>query len=140
MYLGKDVENRSREDGRLPAVCHHRGPLLIHVSASCSAREYEEAVEWMRAARLISAVKKLPPFSEMHLGHIVCALHVHAHVDAMGTIWETPHASAGKRSWSRWRAPLSPGLLLSEMRPLAKPVPYKGQLGIYEVPDTLVSA
>lgn len=34
MHAGKRIENRSRKDGRMPSMCRHRGPLLLHAAKS----------------------------------------------------------------------------------------------------------
>lgn len=134
----KDVENRDRSDGKLPDVCRHRGPLLIHVSASCTSVEYGAAVRWMKQRLLIPALAVIPPLSEMRLGHIIGVVDAYAHCDRLGQVWAFPDRLGTGRVTSRWHIPLSYGLLLREQRLLATPVPFKGQLGIYDVPDDLV--
>ena len=34
LHCGKRIENRSRKDGRMPYMCKHRGPLLLHAAKS----------------------------------------------------------------------------------------------------------
>lgn len=49
LHLGKRIENRRRKDGRMPSMCRHRGPLLLHAAKSWDGN----AVEWMYARDLI---------------------------------------------------------------------------------------
>lgn len=49
LHLGKPLDNRSRKDGRMPSMCRHRGPLLLHAAKSWDGN----AVEWMYARDLI---------------------------------------------------------------------------------------
>lgn len=43
LHAGKRIDNRRRKDGRMPAVCKHRGPLLIHASAGNGPRVWHES-------------------------------------------------------------------------------------------------
>lgn len=46
---GKRIENRSRKDGRMPTICRHRGPLLLHAAKSWDV----SALGWMLERGLI---------------------------------------------------------------------------------------
>ena len=46
LNAGKRIENRSRVDGVMPAMCSHRGPLLLCASKGVGRRdEFDEACE-----------------------------------------------------------------------------------------------
>lgn len=47
LHLGKRIENRSRKDERMPDVCKHRGPLLLH-----SAKSWADIADDLHAAEL----------------------------------------------------------------------------------------
>lgn len=49
LHSGKRLENRKRKDGRMPHICRHRGPLLLHAAQSWD----DSAIPWMREHELL---------------------------------------------------------------------------------------
>ncbi|MGB1016082.1 MAG: hypothetical protein ACPG4T_18250, partial [Nannocystaceae bacterium] len=47
VHAGKCIENRSRKDGRLPDICSHRGPLLLHAAKGMPQKSYIRAAKFM---------------------------------------------------------------------------------------------
>lgn len=129
--LGKGVENRSRYDGKMPSICAHRGPLLLHASAGCTRAEYTEAVVWMHRKGLITDMGQVPPLAELDRGCIV------GMVDAVGHILPSgePCGRIGYPVDKRWHVPGSYGLIFSKagVQPLPMAVPWKGALGLFDV-------
>jgi len=109
----KDVENRSW--ARMP---RYVGPLLIHASKGCTRAEYEEAVSY---AHGVDPSINVPSLDSLDRGGIVGRVFMEGCVD---------------RSLSPWFfGPI--GLALSRPQRLDF-IPYKGQLGFFEVPDSLI--
>jgi hypothetical protein len=122
LHAGKRVENRDWRG------CSYRGPLLIHAAKGCTFNEYMDAAYWMASKRLASPhwlsqkhIPTIPPMSEMGRGGILgyCRL-----VDVV---------TASRDPWFCGLL----GLVLADVRPLPY-VPFKGALGLFEVPDELV--
>lgn len=78
IYLGKDVENRSRMLG-------HRGPLLVHASAGATEAEYDDARDFMAAQGL--PAERVPAFADLQRGGIVGVVNVTGCVDAAESPW-----------------------------------------------------
>lgn len=120
LHAGKRIENRDWKG------CSYRGPLLIHAAKGCTRAEYFAAKRWMFDRDLITvrAVTNgpgFPPLDEMGRGGIVGVCDI---VDVV------------RESVDPWFAgPI--GLVLANVRPLPI-VPFKGALGLFEVPDNLV--
>ncbi len=47
LSAGKRIENRSRSDGRMPDICRHRGPLLLHAAKGMRVADYIAACAFM---------------------------------------------------------------------------------------------
>ena len=129
LHLGKRVENR---DWRGPPS--YRGPLLIHAAAGCTREEYELAAHWMRSKGLASWPRwsdkgppRLPPLAELDRGGFVARArlsYVINPIDARPSDVSNP-----------WYAGAL-GLVLDDIEPL-RFHPYKGALGLFDVPDNL---
>jgi hypothetical protein len=91
----------------------HRGPLLIHASLTVDSAALEDP-------RILA----LPPH-ELILGHLLGVVTV---LDCV------------RESRSRWAEPGAWKLLLANPRPLLRPVPYRGQLALFEVNHALLRA
>lgn len=127
----KPVENRSRVDGREPAIVRHRGPLLIHASTWYDAEEI---------ANTVSDVRHLLPAD---FGPVTLRMFEEARgqivgiVNAVGTVGPsscTPTSGAappGARIID-WHIPGSFGLVVAD----AAEVPHvamPGRLGLFDV-------
>jgi hypothetical protein len=142
VHGGKDVENRVRPLGP------YRGPVAIHVSKTPDRDSYadpnvEAAYQlWMsmwgpdpdgmRALDDWSWVDGLTAFGQV-IG-IVDLVDVHAdcteHVDGYG---HTP-------TCSKWAMPDHYHLVLANPRPLPRPIPATGRLGLWRPDDALLAA
>lgn len=97
---------------------HYRGPLLIHAGRSRS---------WMCATL---NDRTAVPFDQLVFGAIIGVCDLYA----------CPHQSELPRLHpSLVRDPFSYCWLTRNPRPFAEPIPYTGRLGLYEVPDDIVS-
>lgn len=90
---------------------HHRGPLLIHAGMA-----------WDVDAVIDERETALRGTDAMPIGCIVGV------VDVVGCVTESDSP------WFYGRF----GWVLANPRPLERPVPYKGMLGLFEVPDILL--
>lgn len=103
----KDIENRSW-------ATSYRGPLLIHASAKIRPRDQQEFEDLISERGL----RGLRPLQTLPLGCIVGVCEL---VDIV------------TRSASPWFAGGQYGWVLKHARKIAH-IPYKGQLGLYNVP------
>lgn len=153
LHAGKPIENRSRKDGKMPAICRHRGPLLIHASAGCSCvYHYDAAVELHRAgladattvARARGFVigpptpgaRPVPMLWNLPRGGIVGRAVAVGHVDPSGDyhIERLRSPKPIPDPDMRWHIPGHWGLILTDREPLPF-VPWKGALGLFNVDD-----
>lgn len=120
VHAGKRFENRDWKR------CSYRGPLLIHAAKGCTRDEYSEAADFIAQRRcaatyLRQGVPPLPPLNVLHRGGIVGVCRV---------------VNATTFSPDPWFfGPL--GIHLADVRPLPF-VPFKGSLGLFDVPDLLL--
>lgn len=114
LHAGKDVENRMWSS-------KVRGTILVHASGSMTRKEYALFGEFF-ASELCRSISEIPNPLDLPLGKIVGTVEV---VDCV------------TRSPSAWF--FGPyGFVLANPRPFAKPIPFKGALGFFDVPDDLV--
>ncbi|MBD8671563.1 ASCH domain-containing protein [Pseudomonas lurida] len=106
---GKDVENRSRNTKL-------RGRFLIHASQGMTRAEYN-AASWIAGPLGIT----LPPFEELDRGGIVGSVELVDCVDSSTSPWYM-----GEKAY-----------ILRDPRPIPF-LPYKGQLGFFEIPTHLL--
>ena len=130
MHAGKDVENRTRN-----IAGTYRGPLIIH-----AAKGYdEEDFPGFLNALLHLGVAR-PRGEDLHLGSalgIVDLVDVH---DAL-TCQDAIPVNALESEWvtcSPWGEFDVQHLVMANPRPFADPIPYRGQLGLWEFPDDLL--
>ena len=109
VYGGKDIENRSRRT-------NFRGRFLVHASQGMTRQEYNMAT-WIAGPLGVT----ITPFEELLRGGIIGSVEL---VDCL------------EDSSSPWYMG-EKGYLLRDPRPLPF-VPHKGQLGFFDVPDSLV--
>jgi len=114
LLAGKDVENRSWPT-------YTRGPILIHAAQGMTKKEYEEAMDFAcqiaphRITRLLFKGLLLP--SNLQRGGIIGSVNL---VDCL------------RRSESPWfQGPNGFALRDPKLLPF---IPFKGQLGFFEVP------
>lgn len=155
LFLGKNIDNRRRKDGRMPNECHHRGPLLIHASARPTSRYVREAFDWIVANTDTPRQHLYAGPSRYPCGGIVGRCNVIAHVDPLGNIYDKPGGNGKfERAWPaddprrtrhgikrlasgllRWQMPDSYALVLAEIEPVhaCEIVPWNGAQGIFNV-------
>lgn len=108
----KNVENRTWSTD-------YRGPLLIHAAKTFGRAEREDA-----------EIMNLDPTFDYPLGYLI---------GLVGLAGCRMHNSDIDDVLSPWHNPGCYGLYLAgPPRPLAEPIPYKGQLGLFEVPDSII--
>jgi hypothetical protein len=90
----------------------HRGPLLIHASLKVQNAALTDR-------RILSL-----PINDLVFGHLIGVVTVLDCVRHSGSRWADPHAE--------WK------LILSNPRPLLRPVPYRGQLSLFDVDHELL--
>lgn len=141
VLLGKPLENRERSDGKMPDLCRHRGPLLLHASKGVGTRDdFDSAVESIRGIVGESAREKIHEFAQLHVpirgkhhgegiwipkptmkrGGIVAVCEVVAHVTPDGLVWTAPSGGGTIRHLTneeaRWHNTGSFGLVLRNVR------------------------
>lgn len=112
----KDIENRVWST-------RYVGPLLIHASAGMTKSEYEEVEEMLWMSPGIRDRKiELPALKAIDRGGIVGIAHCNGSVTSSASPWFFgPH-----------------GFALSNARATPAMIPFKGQLGFFDVPLNLV--
>lgn len=113
MHAGKRIENRTREWA-------YRGEIAIHASKCPPSDEIISAVEWMLANGLIRA-SDWPGYRNIPHGAIV----------GVATLVDAVRSHSSK--W--FCGPV--GLVLTDVRPLRRPVPAKGALTLWTVPPEI---
>ena len=146
LHAGKRIENRERKDGRMPSMCSHRGPLLIHAAAGLTRAEFFAASSFMCDAGLAdrpgsgkpTAIPLSWKSSVLDRGGIVGVCNVVGHIEPTGMVTVGGFDMTEPLVLdTRWHIDGSYGLVLADVRPLPF-VPFKGALGFFEVPDSLV--
>lgn len=131
MQAGKNVENRSRN-----IVGSYRGPLVIHAAQRLDPDALNECAA--RSGHSVSSLIGTLLYNPM--GEQGAALGIVDLIDShesweCASLEECPdHA----RHCSRWAEGNGRHLVLSNPRPFAEPIPYKGRLGLWEFPDDLL--
>ena len=108
----KDIENRTWRTKIL-------GTVAVHASQTMRRSEYAEA---LRKIKTVSPRVKVPPYESMSRGAIIGV------VDIVGCEPTTK---------SKWHARGHYGFLLANPRALRRPVPCKGSLSFWEVPENI---
>ena len=125
LHAGKRIENR---DWRTS----FRGRVLLHASKGCTREEYEDSADFIRDAEPGLVV---PLLAELPRGALVGAMTitgcVEVHIDALGDAVPSAAIPVPQLRWA-----CGPyGLLLADMVALPRPVPCKGALGFWRVPQ-----
>lgn len=112
LHGGKDIENRDWPT-------RYRGPLLIHAGKWWNAAEVQADDEFCRE---INPSAPPAPLKTMHRGFIV------GRVDIVGCV---------AQSHSPWFFGTY-GYVLANPVAFETPIPFKGMLGLFDVPDEVV--
>ncbi|WP_371031254.1 hypothetical protein [Pseudoclavibacter sp. JSM 162008] len=142
IHGGKDVENRSRN-----LAGGYRGPLAIHAGLSYDEGWSSRAMDDAQKASGARLVKTVEPWRQ-HLGHIIGVVDLtDVHQDTLATpchrtVFDHSHPdythARQERGCSPWAEERTHHLVLANPRPLTKPIPFKGGLGLRKLnPDTI---
>ena len=113
MSAGKDIENRDWSTS-------FRGTVAIHASKGMTRDEYDQVYFFVREQEgLWHAIESLPPFEKLDRGAILGTVNITGCVRSSASPWFMGDY----------------GFVLSDPRLLAEPIPCKGQLGFWQVPD-----
>jgi len=140
IFHGKDVENR-------PWNTYYRGPLLIHASKGFNQEHYDwiaanenrlvcvlpQTYELVHGALIgtvnLVRVMKMAGNTEPMLGHSVSIGDTQRELEYLHR--------ADSACCSRWfSGPY--GFVLEGAREFSEPIPYRGSLGLFDVPDDLL--
>lgn len=116
LFAGKRIENR-------PRAWRYRGPILLHASAGMTKAEYKAFADFYEYEINEGDPPPRPAFDDLQRGGIVGRATV---VDCI---------TASKDPW--FFGPF--GLVLDKVEPLPF-VPFKGALGLFDVPDAILTA
>lgn len=158
-HLGKRVENRAWKHP--PS---YRGPLLIHASAGCTEAEWEEAATSIVLIGVDDNDEcdgegsPVPRLSKLPRGALIARAVLSAVVESRenghgfatgpsgvkdGSKCRNCTAVVGVgRAWGGrcpspdpWAIPGQLGFVLSDVELLPRPIPYRGALGLFDVPN-----
>lgn len=151
-YFGKRVENRDWDlrGGNIAQARRLVGSdILIHAAKGCTRDEWDDACEFMASFAHPHDGPKGVTIKTVPRGLIVATAKLVAVVRTLDNGCRVP-ANAGGSACSfchalhlytacpnhdPWAIPGTVGLILDDVRPLPRPVPFKGALGFFEVPD-----
>jgi hypothetical protein len=131
IHGGKDVENRVRN-----LAGNYRGPIAIHAGLSCDDRGWIDKGGYHLTRRMGGTFGGATASTTGVILGVVNLTGVHhADRDAL----ECAEAG-GHDTWcSKWADPGVWHLTLSNPRPLAETIPYKGALGLRTLPDDVAA-
>ena len=111
IFHGKDIENRTW-------ATKFRGRVIIHAALSFNNEHYSWICENENRLEI-----KLPPFKHNFVfGALIGEVDIMDCVDHHGSRW-----FFGKY-----------GFVLANAKPYDKPIPYKGKLGLFDVPENIL--
>ena len=131
LHAGKRIENRDWKAAPAFMVGH---TFLLHSSAWWNMEEFGE--DWESGKAMASAeawerVRSMPgPLTPRQIKADNGKIVGRARLDR---VERNPHAFDG------WRVPGALGLILVDVERIAEPVPLKGALGFFDVPDELLA-
>ena len=133
---GKTVENRANRKGqaRAKAQFNHPGSLLIHTSQRDAGQDAYRLVKHL--STVDPGVPGLPKSdTAWEYGAFIAVVHL----AGVHTADECYDPVTG-RHCSPWGEPNAAHLQLADVRILHRPVPHRGQLGLWAVDDPIVLA
>jgi hypothetical protein len=129
IHGGKDVENRSRN-----IAGSYRGPVAIHAAIGATAQLTEGDERLLLERDIGGKVGAWMGGEPIEGGVILGVVNLWAvHKDRDGGNC-CPHRPVGGPGGSRWAERDVWHLCLNDPRPLRMPIPYKGALGLRELP------
>ncbi|MBD2255177.1 ASCH domain-containing protein [Nostoc parmelioides] len=111
IYANKNIENRVWP-------IHYRGDILIHAGLKCTKKEYLQAQEFCQSLGVA-----VPELNLLSRGQIIGVVRV------VGCQFSETASSWGMPQQFHWH--------LANPREIT-PIPYIGQLGLFDVPDELL--
>ncbi|BAB78355.1 ASCH domain-containing protein (plasmid) [Anabaena sp. FACHB-709] len=111
IYANKNIENRVWP-------IHYRGDILIHAAQKCTKKEYLQAKEFCQSIGV-----SVPELNTLSRGQIIGVVRV------VGCQFSETGSGWGMPQQFHWH--------LDNPRTIT-PIPYIGQLGLFDVPDELV--
>jgi hypothetical protein len=118
IYGGKTIENRTWSTQK-------RGRIGIHAGKGMTQAEYADVISFLYFRDMDDVIDLLPRPLELERGAVIGT------VDLTGCV-EQDTCTREDRRWF-----IGPhGLVLRDPKPLAKPVPWKGALGFFGVPES----
>lgn len=122
LHGGKKIENRTW-------ACSHRGPLVIHAGKSTAWMDRENPLDWPHRYGVA-----LPQRGDLTFGAILGVVDL---VYSVPLIQVENFAALDEWRFDRFReGPIC--WLLRNPRPFARPIPWKGAQGLWDVPDEIV--
>lgn len=140
LHLGKRLENRERSDGRIPALCRHRGPILIHSSSWFGLQEVHDQTEdcIAIAERNGLDIAARRPITLRNLkgstGGIIGRCRV---VGAVGFACDDPLRLPEDQQ--RWYTGAH-AAVLADVEAFTEVIPCRGMLGVFRVPPAVAEA
>lgn len=124
-HCGKNVENRAWQT-------RYRGMLAIHAGARSGwDRDAEDSAlvreAWRRSGHLAAHLDRCSPW--MNFGAVIALAELTGCHDEGGVARCSPWAVRGQYHWN-----------LFDVRPLAEPVPCRGALGLWRLPEDVEEA
>lgn len=143
IHGGKDVENRVRN-----IAGSYRGPVAIHVGLTWDGSPYDHTliVKAHSAQRLVDGLSLAVRDTEVmgpqrgHIIGVVDLVDVHvARAAASGRLVDWADGTKPGELCSEWAMWDNYHLVFANPRRLAKPLPYKGALGLRELPEDVAA-
>ena len=116
-HAGKDIENRQWQT-------RERGRILIHASAGMTRAEYESFREFFEEQSFGHPVATVPAMADLPHGCLFGGVTIADCVSEHASPWFFGDY----------------GFVLADPKPLATPIPYKGHLGFFNVPASVLVA
>jgi hypothetical protein len=137
LYGGKRIENRVKwKNG------HYRGPLLIHAAKGLTVAEYNDACNFMAERKLWAPWHRDSRRNTLVRGAII------GRCNLVDVIYPGGRRKANDEATHSFVHPLATdrwymggfALVLDDVEAFDKPIPYKGMLGLFDVPWPIAEA
>ena len=133
IHGGKDIENRVRN-----IAGDYRGPVAIHVAKQHEPTQAAEAVKQITGQRP-QTMKNFLPVDGGHIIGLVDLVDVHNCSKITGCIDSNEHSDMRRIICSPWAEVHGTHMVLANPRPLAKPIPYRGALGLRRLDEETIA-
>jgi hypothetical protein len=165
LHFGKRVENRqwapfSGNAAAARRLVERRERFLIHAAKGCTRGEYEDACDFMRSVyreQPWEGSTIVPHLDKMTRGALVASARIVSIIETDDFDHRLAPGKYGPGSMcllcgqeaakvadcpkaDPWAIPGGLGLILADVEPLPTPIPFKGALGFFDVPDYALEA